>query len=241
VADIFKEVEEELKKDKALEWWKKYSPYVYGAAAVIVLGTGGWQGWQVYDRNSRTESSEQMAAAVELARSGDSEGAIAALSELRDSGASGYRLLAGFENARLLAERGDTAGAIAIWDGIAESSAASPAFKGLAEILSVLHQMETADPEVLSSRLAGLAGPGQPYRASALELQAVLAMKKNDHETARTLYTQVTDDPEAPLGVRRRAAVMLDALPAPVSDPAAESAVPAATDSGTTTEGGTTE
>jgi len=237
VADIFQEVEEELKKDKALEWWKKYSPYIYSVAALIVLGTGGYQGWQIYDLNSRTESSEEMAAAVELARSGDTEGAVAALSELRDSGSSGYSLLAGFEKARLLSEEGDTAAAIAIWDEIAASGNANPAFKGLAEILSVLHQMETADPDELNNRLAGLSGPGHPFRSTALELQAVLAMKKDDFETARTLYTQVTDDPEAPLGVRRRAAVMLEALPAPEM----ESAIPEVSESEGGTEGGTSE
>ena len=45
MADIFREVDEEVRRDKALEFWSKYQNYLIGLAIVIVLATAGWRLW----------------------------------------------------------------------------------------------------------------------------------------------------------------------------------------------------
>ena len=49
MADIFREVEEELRRDRAEELWKKYGRYVIALAALVILAVGGVQGWRAYD------------------------------------------------------------------------------------------------------------------------------------------------------------------------------------------------
>ena len=82
----------------------------------------------------------------------------------------------------------------------------------MATLLSVMHQIDEGDAEALHTRLAPLAAPGHPFRASALEAQALLALREGDLAAARDLYTQVVDDIEAPARLRARATQVLAAL-----------------------------
>ena len=43
MSDIFQEVDEEVRRDKAAEFWKKYQNLIIGAAVLIVLATAGYR------------------------------------------------------------------------------------------------------------------------------------------------------------------------------------------------------
>ena len=212
MADIFKEVDEDLRRENLEKLWKKYGKLALGLAAVVVLGVAGTQAWQVYDRQQREAQSERFSAALAIARDGDSAAAAAAMGELSDPGGGGYAGLAALERARLLAESGDLDGAVALWDRVAADGELGPAFRSVATLMSVMHQIESADPAALRARLAPLAEPGHAFRGSAWELLAVLALRDGDKTTAADLYARISDDRELPGGLRTRATQMLAAM-----------------------------
>ena len=41
MSDIFQEVDEEVRRDKAAEFWKKYQNQILAAAVLIVLASAG--------------------------------------------------------------------------------------------------------------------------------------------------------------------------------------------------------
>ena len=211
MSDIFKEVDEELRRDQASQLWAKYGQYVIGAALAIVLGTAAFQAWKWWDKKLRVERSAQFAAALELMRDGDNEAAAARFGAMAEPDGS-YGTLAAFNEARLQAEAGNKERAIEILDRLAEDTAAGPAFQGVATILAVLHQIDQGDPAALEARLQPLTQAGSGFRPIALELTAVLALRRGDAERARTLYAEVADDRSAPAGLRRRASQILAAL-----------------------------
>lgn len=213
MADIFKEVEEDLRREKAAEWWKRYSLFIYATAALVVLGVAGYQGWRAYDQKQRAEQSDSYAAALELAASGDTAGARQALAALGDPSGSGYSLLAALAQARLAAEAGDTAAAEEIWAAVADNGDAGAAVSDLGALFSVMRRMNDGDPAALHGELRPLAAEGAPYRFTALELLAALALRTGDTAAARDHLTQITDDPAAPAGSRSRAAELLASLP----------------------------
>jgi len=167
VADIFKEVEEDLRRDKAADWWKRYSIYIYVGAAVVVIATAGYQGWRSYDLKLRGQQADAYAEAAALAQSGDTAQARAELEALSDPGA----------------------------------------------LFAVMRKMNDADPAALRGELRPLAEPEAPYRFTALELLAALALREGDTAAAREHLTKITDDPAAPAGSRSRAAELLASLP----------------------------
>ena len=212
MADIFKEVDEDLRRDNLEKLWKKYGFQIIGLAAAVVLGVAGVQGWQAYDLDQRSKLSDRYGAARELAQGGETTAGLDAMIDLSEASGDSYAGLAAFEEARLRVESGDTGGAIALWDRIAEGSGLGPGFKEAATLFSILHQIDSGDPAALRTRLQPLAADSQPFRSTARELLALIALGEGDTAAARDLYTKISDDREAPAGLRQRATQMLAAL-----------------------------
>lgn len=213
MADIFKEVEEDLRRDKAADWWKRYSLFIYAAAAVVVLGTAGYQGWRAYDEKLRGEQSDSYAAALEMITEGNDAEGRRVLEALSDPSGGGYPLLSALTEARLAAEAGDLEAAERIWNRLAAEGDAVPAISALGELFAVMRDIDSGDPAVLRGRLEPLAAADAPYRFTAMELLAAVALRDGDAEAAREQLTRIVDDPLAPASSRSRAAELLAALP----------------------------
>lgn len=213
MADIFQEVDEDLRRDKAHEWWKRYSLFIYAAAAVIVIGVAGYKGWQAYDEKLRGERSDSYAEALALIESGDSEQARQMLSALSNPSGDGYPLLAALTEARLAAEAGDEETATQIWQQIASDGSSGESVRQLAALMLVLQKVDETDPATLRADLRPLSAADAPYRFTALELLATLALREGDTAAAREHLIKITDDPAAPSGSRSRAAELLASLP----------------------------
>ena len=211
MSDIFREVDEDLRRDRASELAKKYGPYFIGFAVAIVLGTLGYNLWQDWDHEHRSERSDLFAAAVDLANDGDTEASVEALAGLGEPD-GGYGTLAGFERARLLAEEGRTDEALALWQALAVSDAAGPALQGAARLYFVMHQIDEGNSGELRAMLEPLLAPGNGFRPIAMELNAQLLLRDGDRAAARQIYGEIADDLTAPPGLRARAAQVLASL-----------------------------
>lgn len=212
MADIFQEIEEDLRRERAEKLWKKYGGYVIGLALGAVLTVAAYQGWQWNAERQRLADGERFAAALEQVRPGAEADAADALSLVARESGAGYAILARLRAASLRAEAGDAAGAIAVYDALAADDGVDPLFRDLALLLSVMHQMDGTDGAALIERLAPLAADDKPWRHSALELSGVLAFRSGDRDRAREIFTRLSDDATTPQGLRARAAEMLAIL-----------------------------
>ena len=211
MSDIFREVEEDLRRDQAAKAWKKYGSFVIGAAVAVVLATLAFQLWQNWQSERRLKLSDQFSAAQQLASGADAETALAALADLGGPD-GGYGTLAAFERARLLAEAGRREEAIAIWAELAAEAKSGPALQGAARLFMVMHQVDDGDPAALQAELQPLLAAGNGFRPPALELSAILALRQGDRERAHQIYTELADDLNTPPGLRGRAAQMVATL-----------------------------
>ena len=212
MADIFKEVDEDLRQEHYKKLWDKYGLFVIGAAVALVLAVGGYQAWQAWDLSQRNAESERYEAALALVAEGQEAEAQAALADFGGPGAGGYAVLAAFQEARLKAELGDVEGAVAVWDRVAAESGVGPAFQGVATLLSTIHQIDDGDPGQLAARLEPLSAAGNAFRPLALELSGLLALRAGDKAKAREHFTAIAEDFASPAGVRDRASQMLAQL-----------------------------
>jgi hypothetical protein len=214
VGDIFREIDEELKQENYLRLWKKYGNHVLVGVAALIVVLAGIYGWNKYQANRRLEASDRYAQAQILAETGKREDAAALFADLAEQAGGGYGALARLQRAALRASAGDTAGAVAIYDAIANDSGLEAPLRNLATVLAVLHSLDLPqlDTAALDQRLAPLDTPEGAWRHSARELRALLAQKAGDQARAKQLYTQLADDTDAPEGIRARAAEMLAVL-----------------------------
>jgi hypothetical protein len=43
MSDIFREVDEDVRRDQAAEFWKKYQTYIIAVVILVLLATGAWR------------------------------------------------------------------------------------------------------------------------------------------------------------------------------------------------------
>ncbi|MBV8566612.1 MAG: tetratricopeptide repeat protein [Methylobacteriaceae bacterium] len=208
MTDIFREVDEDVRRDKAIEFWKKYQSLLIGIALIIVLATAGWRAYQYWQVRMAQSASAHYEKALELARAGKGGEAQAELDRLVAKAPSGYRTLA---RLRLAAEAGKSdpvAGAKA-FDALAADASIGSTFQEIARLRAAMLLMDTADPRDIRNRLEPLAAAGGAFRHTARELLALSALKVNDTEAAGRWLDMIEVDPETPADLRKRADALL--------------------------------
>ncbi|HTI87420.1 MAG TPA: tetratricopeptide repeat protein [Alphaproteobacteria bacterium] len=211
---LIEEVDEDLRRDRAVALFRRYGAYLIALALGIIIAVAAVIVWRQYKSEREMTRSTTYAAALDAINRGNSEEASQLLGQVTAAGgaSSGYGVLARLQDGALKAKGGDAAGATAIYDGIAADSGVDPLFRDLARILSALTSFDTADPAQLAGRLQPLAEGNGPWRFSAKEISAHLALKAGDTARAKTLFAQIADDPRAPEEARSRAAAMASTL-----------------------------
>ena len=212
MADIFQEVNEEVRKDRALEYWNKYGGYVIGACIALVVATGAKVAWTDYQQNQRVEESRQFMAAVRLQTEQKNAAAINAFGALAGEASTGYATLARLREAAERARSGDKAAAIAAYDKVVEDGDGGQALSDLARLSAVLLMIDDGANAAIEKRLAPLLEGNSAWRPLALEVRAIVAFRDGDLASAAKLFKTLGQMAGAPAGVRQRAAQMLAVL-----------------------------
>src|SRR5438128_11595159 len=131
VSDIFREIDEELRRDNLLKLWSRYGRYIIAAAVFVLMVAGGLVAWRDHQVTERRAQSTRYASALALARGGKEADAVKVFEAIAREG-GGYAVLASFEEAALLARSGDREAAIAAYDRIAATTELDPGLRRLA-------------------------------------------------------------------------------------------------------------
>jgi hypothetical protein len=207
VSDIFHEVDEEVRRERLKQLWERYSTLIIAVALLIVLGVGGWRGYEYWDSQKAAESGAQFEAAVALAEGGKPAEAQAAFAKIAKDGSTGYRTLARFREAAELAKT-DAAGAVKLYDALIADSGIGRSMQDLAAIRAGLILVDTATLADLSARLEPLTAADRPFRHSAREILALSAWRANDQAAVKKWVDQIAADNETPPGTRQRIEVL---------------------------------
>jgi hypothetical protein len=205
LADIFREVDEDLRHQRYHELWRRYGVYVIGAALTIILAVAGGQGWRAYRAAAQEEEGQRFARAISAAERGETDAAARAFASLAAEASGGYGILARFRQAAVLAEGGDQENAVRVYEDIAADSDLNSTWRDLAVIYIATRTLDSADTDKLQARLERITGEENPWRHSARELLGLLAERTGHQEEARTIFTSLAQDKTAPANLRQRA------------------------------------
>jgi len=211
VSDIFREIEEELRRDNFFKLWQRYGKYVIALAVIAVVATALAVGWRQYRVRASQAEGVRYAAALDLLTQGKAKDAAAAFAAMGATATGSRAMLIKFEQASIKAKANDFAGATALYDQIASNSDNARIYRDLANLL-VGDLAITTDPKAAVARLKPLTDASNPWHYSARELTAVADMGLGDVASARKIYRQLADDLAAPRGLRARATEMTAAL-----------------------------
>jgi hypothetical protein len=208
MSDIFQEVDEEVRRERLMQLWKRYGNFVIAAAVILVLGVGAWRGYQWWEAKKAAEAGAAFDSAVELADTGKPAEAEAAFARLANQGPATYRVLARIREAAILAQR-DPKAAVAAYDAIANDGSAGKSFQDLAAIRAASLLVDTAPLAEIAQRLEPLTKPDSPFRHSARELLALAAFKAGDKVAAKKWFDMIESDPETPQSLRGRIDILM--------------------------------
>ena len=206
MADIFDEIDEELKQDRAKQVWARYGKYVIAAAAAVVLGVGASQGYTAWQQSQAETAANIYSNALAA------DDAVTALEADLGQLTDGYALLGRFQIAAGKAGAGDAVGAESLYLEIAGDAGVDLLYRDAATLLSVMNAPDDSDTGDLQSRLAPLADGTGPWRPLALELSAALDLKAGDRAGAAAKLQEIIDLEDTPPELRQRVAQLAEVL-----------------------------
>jgi hypothetical protein len=204
VSDLFREAEEELRKETAESVAKRAAPFFIGAVVLALAAGGGWQFYQSQQAKKTEEASTAYDAAMAKLQSGDLAGGEAALAAITKTAPAGFAAQATLQRAAVLQEQGKAAEARAVF----EEAAKSIKDKDLADLARLRAAYIAADSETreqLTARLTPIIDRKGAFAPLAKELVAARAWEAGDTAAARAAYSLLQLDLNAPEGVRQRA------------------------------------
>jgi len=219
---FIREVNEELRSDQVKGAWRRFGRYLIALAVLIVLGTIGYKVYEYWDDNQSSGTGDKFIAAMKLADENKHAEALAALETLEKEGHGSYPILARLRAASVLAQKGDTAGAVAAFDVIGKDNAAPAAVRDAAKMRAGWLLIESGTYDQVSAQVEEMAVPGNAFRHSAREALGLAAYKAGNMSQARQWFQAIADDAQSPRNVANRAQMMLDNITASGKAPAAQ-------------------
>jgi hypothetical protein len=199
VSDIFREVEEDVRKERLEKWWKAYGDYVIALLAVVILGIAGWQLWLRYEGTQRDKAATEFVAAERITNSTQ---AAAAFDKLSTTAPGGYGLLARLAEAGALAVSGKSADAVTRYKAIAAED--SGAIGATARIRAAWLVADTAPRADLEALLQPVNTDTSAWRQMAREVLAYSDYKAGKMKQAQTEFAALSTDPDSPDALKSR-------------------------------------
>lgn len=202
---FLREVDENLRRDQAQAFAKRYATMIAGAALLFLAAVGGWLYWQDRQAKAAAADSETLNAALTDIGAKRTATVGPTLDKLADSSSEGIATEARLSQAALALGSGNRASAIAIYRSVADDSGLAAPFRDLAALRLVALEFDTIKPEAVIARLEPLTKPGNPWFGSAGELTALAMLKQGRKAEAGRLFGAIAADNQVPDTIRSRA------------------------------------
>lgn len=201
--NIFQEIDEELRSDRMRALWRRFAPYVIGAAVGVVVLVAVNEGWNWYHANNAAQSSDELYEAFELIDGGDLTAAQTQLDTLIADGSGSYPVLAQFRKAGVMAREGKVAEAVAAYDTLANNQS-NPRLRELALVLAGTLMVDAGTLADVESRVGSIADEGNAMRNAAREALGLAQYKAGDFAAAQANFEAVVNDPMTQTSTRNR-------------------------------------
>jgi hypothetical protein len=208
MSDIFREVDEDVRRDRMEQLWKQYGNIVVGVVLLLVAAIAGWQVYNHFRIKEAERAAAKFQTALETSEAGQTAEAESLLASIIKKGPAGYTLLGRFREAAETGKRDAAAGA-ALYDALAADGGVGNALQGLAQLRAAVLLADSLSAADLKKRLEPLAAATSPWRNLAREWLGLSALKSNDFDGAGRYFDEIITDPETPPSLRQRAEIYL--------------------------------
>ena len=208
MADIFQEVDEEVRREQLKKLWERYGNYVVVAAVLLVAAVAAWRGYIWWEAKKAAEAGAAFEAAATLAEAGKRSEAEAAFAKVVADGTPGYRHLARMREAAELAQTDPKAG-IAAYDKIAADGAVGPVLQDLAALRAGALLIDANAYDEARRRLEPLTANDRTFRHTAREFLVLASSRAGDSAATKRWFDMIMTDAQTPAGTRSRVEMLM--------------------------------
>ncbi len=201
MSDVMQEVNDELRQQRLEAFWIENRNWIIGGIILAILTTAGLTWWRGYTYQQNMARTGQLMAAI---KSEDPK----SLTEFANASGKNHAALAKFSAAGLHVKNGNPARAIELYADIAGSMSADRELRDLAKILSLNLRLGTDDPKKLHKELADMSGAKEPFRYTALEMDALVYAGEGNMKEAASKLEAISASADAPEDSRLRATTL---------------------------------
>ena len=209
---FLREVDENLRRDQAQAFAKRYGTMIAGALLLFLAAIGGWMYWQDRQSKAAAVDSEALSSAMNDIASNQAASVGPKLDKLANSSSDGIAVEARLTQAAQALATGQRPSAIAIYRSIADDGSAARPFRDIATLRLAALEFDMLKPAEVIARLEPLAKPGNPWFGSAGELTAMAMLKAGRNAEAGRLFAAIAADTTVPETIRSRAVPMAGTL-----------------------------
>ncbi len=202
---FIEEVTEEVRRDRLFALFRKYG-WIGVLGVVLIVGGAAVTEWRKASNRAAAQAfGDAVMVALEQGTAPERRAALAAVPASADRAAILNLMLASDPT-------DDRAGTLAALDKVASDATLPASYRDLAVLRRVV--LSGADMALADRRAAldPIAAPGRPFRPLALEQLAYLLVEAGDTAGAIAALQALSQDQEAPSGLRQRATQMIVAL-----------------------------
>ncbi len=207
MADIFHEVDEEVRRERLQKLWDRYGIYLIVLAVLFVAGVAAWRGYEWWQAKKAATAGAAFESALSLSEEGKHAEAEEVFAKVAAESPAGYRILARLRAAAELAQV-KPADAVKAYDELAADNSLGATLRDLAAVRAGMLMVDSAPLADLQRRLDPVSEPGRTFRHIARELLALSAWRNHDFTAARRYIDMIATDGESPPGSRARADVL---------------------------------
>ncbi len=205
MTDIFREVEEDVRRERLEKLWKQYGDYIIAVVAVVIIAIAGYELWLRYEKSQSEKASSTFTQAMNQIAANPAA-ANSALEQLSATAPSGYAKLSKLALADAAQASGDRTRAVALYESLGAQD--NGPLGSAARIRAAWILADTASKANLQSLLAPLTDPTSAWRQMAREVLAYSDYKNGQLKLAQSEYQALASDADAPQALKRRAAGM---------------------------------
>ena len=209
---FLREVDENLRRDQARDFFKKYGNWLIASVVMFLAVSGGLIWWHQHQIEVHGAEAEKLAEIYKDIGSGNTAQAPRQLDELSGSGSKAVSASALFAKAALALQQNDTKQAVSIYQSIAQNKSMPDPYQHAALIRQTALEFDNLKPDQVIARLAPLAKPGEPWFGAAGEMTALALVKQGKRQEAGQLYAAIAKDNGVPQTIRARAVQVAGSL-----------------------------
>ncbi len=209
---FLREVDENLRRDRARDFAKQYGSWLIGALVLFLLASGGYIYWKHRQQLDAERRVEQLASVYRNIGTGKMAGAPQKLNQLAEDGGPALRASALITLAAIALEQNDVKAATARFREIATDEDLPKPYRDIALIRQTALEFDSLKPGEVIARLDPLAKPGSPWFGSAGDMTAAALFKQGKKAEAGRLYGAIAKDRTVPDSIRARSVQIASSL-----------------------------